>query len=232
MAKNEPEQYATFWKEFGQVLKEGPAEDFANKEKIAGLLRFSTTHTDQETQDQSLADYVGRMQEGQDKIYYVVAENFNTARRSPQLEVFRKRGIEVLLLSDRVDDWLMNHLQEFDGKQFQDVARGGSISRTKARRKRRARGGGKGVRGPDRAHQGRAREACRRTASDAPADRLTGLPGGRRVRHGRADAPDHGGCRSAGAGQQADAGNQSDASADPSRWTQRWTRSALPARRG
>jgi molecular chaperone HtpG len=113
-----------FWKEFGQVLKEGPAEDFANKEKIAGLLRFATTHTDQEVQDQSLADYVERMQEGQDKIYYVVAENFNTARRSPQLEVFRKRGIEVLLLSDRVDDWLMNHLQEFDGKQLQDVARG------------------------------------------------------------------------------------------------------------
>jgi molecular chaperone HtpG len=124
LAKNEPEKYATFWKEFGQVLKEGPAEDFANKDKIAGLLRFSSTHTDAETQDQSLAAYVERMQEGQDKIYYVVAENFNTARRSPQLEIFRKRGIEVLLLSDRVDDWLMNHLQEFDGKQLQDVARG------------------------------------------------------------------------------------------------------------
>ena len=124
MAKNEPEQYASFWKEFGQVLKEGPAEDMANKEKIAGLLRFSTTHTDEEAQDQSLADYIGRMGENQDKIYYVVAENFNTAKRSPQLEIFRKRGIEVLLLSDRVDDWLMNHLQEFDGKSFQDVARG------------------------------------------------------------------------------------------------------------
>lgn len=124
MAKNEPEQYASFWKEFGQVLKEGPAEDMANKDKIAGLLRFSTTHTDEATQDQSLADYIGRMGENQDKIYYVVAENFNTAKRSPQLEIFRKRGIEVLLLSDRVDDWLMNHLQEFDGKSFQDVARG------------------------------------------------------------------------------------------------------------
>ena len=124
MAKKEPEQYADFWKAFGQVLKEGPAEDFANKDKIAGLLRFATTHTDSAVQDQSLADYVGRMKEGQDKIYYVVAENFNTARRSPQLEVFRKRGIEVLLLSDRVDDWLMNHLQEFDGKTLQDVARG------------------------------------------------------------------------------------------------------------
>jgi molecular chaperone HtpG len=118
------DDYATFWSEFGQVLKEGPAEDFANKEKIAKLLRFATTHTDAATQDQSLEDYVGRMQEGQDKIYYVVAENFNTAKNSPHLEFFRKKGIEVLLLSDRVDDWLMNHLQEFDGKQFQDVARG------------------------------------------------------------------------------------------------------------
>jgi molecular chaperone HtpG len=119
-----PEQYAEFWQAFGQVLKEGPAEDHANKEKIAGLLRFSTTHTDLPAQDQSLADYLGRMQEGQDKVFYVVAENFNTAKNSPHLEVFRKKGIEVLLLSDRVDDWLMNHLMEFDGKQFQDVARG------------------------------------------------------------------------------------------------------------
>jgi len=118
------DDYGAFWKEFGQVLKEGPAEDFSNKEKIAKLLRFSTTHTDAEEQDQSLEGYVSRMREGQDKIYYVVAENFNTAKSSPHLEVFRKKGIEVLLLCDRVDDWLMNHLQEFDGKQFQDVARG------------------------------------------------------------------------------------------------------------
>ena len=124
LAKKEGDDYAAFWKEFGQVLKEGPAEDFANKEKIAKLLRFSTTHTDSEEQDQSLEDYVARMQEGQEKIFYVVAENFNTAKSSPHLEVFRKKGIEVLLLSDRVDDWLMNHLQDFDGKAFQDVARG------------------------------------------------------------------------------------------------------------
>ena len=124
LAKKEGDDYAVFWKEFGQVLKEGPAEDFANKEKIAKLLRFSTTHTDSEEQDQSLEDYVARMQEGQEKIFYVVAENFNTAKSSPHLEVFRKKGIEVLLLSDRVDDWLMNHLQDFDGKAFQDVARG------------------------------------------------------------------------------------------------------------
>jgi len=124
MAKSSPEDYAVFWGEFGQVLKEGPAEDFTNKEKVAGLLRFATTHTDGADQDQSLSDYVSRMQEGQDSIYYVVAENFNTAKSSPHLEVFRKKGIEVLLLSDRVDDWLMNHLQEFDGKQLKDVARG------------------------------------------------------------------------------------------------------------
>jgi molecular chaperone HtpG len=124
LAKAEGEDYAAFWKEFGQVLKEGPAEDFANKEKIAKLLRFSTTQTDKAEQDQSLEDYVSRMQEGQEKIFYVVAENHNTAKSSPHLEVFRKKGIEVLLLSDRVDDWLMNHLMEFDGKQFQDVARG------------------------------------------------------------------------------------------------------------
>jgi molecular chaperone HtpG len=124
LARSDSENYALFWKEFGQVLKEGPAEDFSNKEKVAGLLRFATTHTDSETQDQSLADYVSRMQEGQEKIYYVVADNFNTARRSPHLEVFRKRGIEVLLLSDRIDEWLMSHLQEFDGRKLQDVARG------------------------------------------------------------------------------------------------------------
>lgn len=124
MAKAGGEEYAGFWSEFGQVLKEGPAEDMGNKEKIAGLLRFATTHTDKEEQDQSLDSYISRMLEKQDKIYYVVAENYNTARNSPHLEVFRKKGIEVLLLTDRVDDWLMNHLQEFDGKQFQDVARG------------------------------------------------------------------------------------------------------------
>jgi len=124
MAKNKPEEYAAFWSELGQVLKEGPAEDFANKEKIAKLFRFASTQTDKETQDQSLEEYVARMQEGQTKIYYVAAENFNTAKNSPHLEVFRKKGIEVLLLSDRVDEWLMGHLTEFDNKSFQDVGKG------------------------------------------------------------------------------------------------------------
>lgn len=124
LGKNDAEAYASFWKEFGEVLKEGPAEDFSNKEKIAGLFRFATTHTGEPEQNQSLADYVSRMQEGQDKIYYVVAENHNTAKSSPHLEIFRKKGIEVLLLSDRVDEWLMGHLTEFDGKSFQDVGKG------------------------------------------------------------------------------------------------------------
>ena len=118
------EAYQTFWNTFGSVLKEGPAEDFANRDKIAALLRFSTTHTDSATQDQSLADYVARMQEGQKKIYYLVADGFNAAKSSPHLEIFRKKGIEVLLLHDRVDEWLMSHLHEFEGKRFADVAKG------------------------------------------------------------------------------------------------------------
>lgn len=118
------EAYQTFWNTFGTVLKEGPAEDFANREKIAGLLRFATTHTDSATQDQSLADYVSRMKEGQEKIYYIVADSFKAAKSSPHLEIFRKKGIEVLLLSDRIDEWLMSHLSEFEGKAFVDVAKG------------------------------------------------------------------------------------------------------------
>jgi molecular chaperone HtpG len=124
LASNEPEKYQSFWNEFGQVIKEGPAEDFSNREKIAKLLRFASTHTEKADQNQSLEAYVSRMQEGQEKIYYIAAENFNTAKSSPHLEVFRKKGIEVLLLIDRVDEWLMSHLAEFDGKSFQDVGKG------------------------------------------------------------------------------------------------------------
>ncbi|SEM62695.1 molecular chaperone HtpG [Halomonas caseinilytica] len=123
LAKDD-EAYQTFWNTFGSVLKEGPAEDHANREKIAGLLRFSTTHTDSATQDQSLADYIGRMKEGQEKIYYIVADGFNAAKNSPHLEIFRKKGVEVLLLHDRIDEWLMSHLTEFEGKSFVDVAKG------------------------------------------------------------------------------------------------------------
>jgi molecular chaperone HtpG len=124
MATGEAEKYSKFWKEFGQVLKEGPAEDFTNREKIAKLLRFASTYADTEDQLQSLDDYIARMKDGQEKIYYTVAENYNTAKSSPHLEVFRKKGIEVLLLSDRVDEWLMSHLFEYEGKSFQDVGKG------------------------------------------------------------------------------------------------------------
>ena len=124
LAKDKPEQYASFWKQFGQVLKEGPAEDFANKEKIAGLLRFASTHDASGEQSVSLADYLGRMKEGQDKIYFLTGESHNQVKNSPHLEVFRKKGVEVLLLTDRIDEWLMSYLTEFDGKQFVDVARG------------------------------------------------------------------------------------------------------------
>src|SRR5690554_3802723 len=124
LAKNEPEQYASFWKQFGQVLKEGPAEDFANKEKIASLLRFASTHDASGEQTVSLADYLGRVKEGQDKIYFLTGESYAQVKNSPHLEVFRKKGIEVLLLVDRIDEWLMSYLTEFDGKQFVDVARG------------------------------------------------------------------------------------------------------------
>ncbi|WP_193161193.1 molecular chaperone HtpG [Microbulbifer hainanensis] len=124
LAKKDVDQYQTFWDLFGSVMKEGPAEDFANKEKIAKLLRFSTTHTDVPKQDQSLEEYVGRMKDGQKYIYYVAADNFATAKSSPYLEVFRKKGIEVLLLTDQVDEWFVGHMHEFDGKPFQDVAKG------------------------------------------------------------------------------------------------------------
>ncbi|MEH6911482.1 MAG: molecular chaperone HtpG [Oceanicoccus sp.] len=124
IAKNDAEKYQQFWDQFGQVLKEGPAEDFANKEKIAKLLRFASTHTNSDVQSNSLEDYVGRMKEGQDKIYYVAAENFTTGSNSPHLEVFRKKDIEVLVFYDRIDEWLMGHMMDFDGKQFQDVGKG------------------------------------------------------------------------------------------------------------
>lgn len=124
LAKNEPEQYKGFWKNFGQVLKEGPAEDFANKEKIAGLLRFASTSDDGGEQSVGLADYLARVKEGQDKVYYLSGESYAQVKNSPHLEVFRKKGIEVLLLTDRIDEWLMSYLTEFDGKGFVDVARG------------------------------------------------------------------------------------------------------------
>ncbi|BBL76196.1 molecular chaperone HtpG [Methylomagnum ishizawai] len=124
LAKNEPEKYATFWKEFGQAFKEGPIEDFKNRERIAKLMRFASTHTDSPEQTVSLDDYISRMKEGQDKIYFITAESHTAAKNSPHLELLRKKGLEVLLLSDRVDDWLVGYLTEYEGKPLQSVAKG------------------------------------------------------------------------------------------------------------
>src|SRR5690606_11669038 len=125
LAKDQPEAYAEFWTQFGQVLKEGVGEDPANKDRIAGLLRFATTQSDSPAQTVSLADYVGRMKEGQDKIYYLSADSYAAAAHSPHLEVFRRKGLEVLLLSDRVDEWMLSYLRELDGKPLASVAKGG-----------------------------------------------------------------------------------------------------------
>ena len=124
MARDEPEKYSEFWAQYGRVMKEGPAEDYSNRERIAKLLRFASTHNDTDAQKVSLEDYVGRMQDGQEKIYYITADSFAAAKNSPHLEVFRKKNIEVLLLHDRVDEWMVSHFTEFDGKQLVSVAKG------------------------------------------------------------------------------------------------------------
>lgn len=124
MAENKPEDYTKFYAEFGRVLKEGPGEDFANKDKIAGLLRFASTKADTDVQNVSLKDYIARMQAEQDVIYYITADSFAAAQHSPHLEIFRKKGIEVLLMSDRVDEWLLGSLSEFEGKKLQSIAKG------------------------------------------------------------------------------------------------------------
>ncbi|OYK79639.1 molecular chaperone HtpG [Coxiella burnetii] len=124
LAKNDKEKYASFWKAFGQVLKEGPAEDFANRDRIANLLRFASTHNDTDEQNVSLQDYISRMKPEQNRIYYIVADTYTSAKNSPLLEVFRKKDIEVLLMSDRVDEWLVAHLNEFEGKSLQSIAKG------------------------------------------------------------------------------------------------------------
>jgi molecular chaperone HtpG len=124
LTENDKDKYAKFWKEFGRAFKEGIGEDHANKERIAKLARFASTHTDVEEQTVALADYVSRMKEGQDKIYYITADSVAAAKNSPHLEIFRKKGIEVLLLSDRVDEWVASNLTEFEGKGLQSVAKG------------------------------------------------------------------------------------------------------------
>ena len=124
LAENHQDKFATFWQEFGRVFKEGIGEDFANRERIAKLLRFASTLTDSEAQEVTFADYISRMKEGQDKIYYVTADTFAAAKNSPHLEVFRKKGIEVLLLAERIDEWMVGSLHEFEGKSLQSVAKG------------------------------------------------------------------------------------------------------------
>ncbi|MGM0435123.1 MAG: molecular chaperone HtpG [Pseudomonadota bacterium] len=124
LANNDPEKYQQFWDQFGQVLKEGPAEDFGNREKISPLLRFASTHSGESTQNVSLDDYVARMKEGQEKIYFLTADSHQAAKASPHLEIFRKKGIEVLLLTDRIDEWMMGYLSEYEGKHLQDISRG------------------------------------------------------------------------------------------------------------
>lgn len=124
LAKDEPEKFKKFWNEFGKILKEGPAEDFANRDRIAKLLRFSTTHTDSLEQTVSLDEYISRMKPEQKKIYFITAETFNAAKSSPHLEIFRKNKIEVLLLTDQIDEWLVGHLAEYEGKALQSVAKG------------------------------------------------------------------------------------------------------------
>lgn len=124
MAKNNAEDYATFWQEFGRVLKEGPAEDAGNKEKIAKLFRYASTHNDSDIENVSLDDYISRMKEGQDKLYYITGDSYAAVKNSPHLELFKKKGIEVILMHDRVDEWMMSYLQEFDGKSFVNIAKG------------------------------------------------------------------------------------------------------------
>ena len=123
LRKKDPEKYQTFWDQFGQVLKEGPGEDFGNREKVAGLLQFSSTQSEGSSQDQSLENYISRMSSEQDKIYYLVADSLNAAKTNPTLR-YSKKGIEVILMYDRIDEWLMSYLREFDGKPLQDIARG------------------------------------------------------------------------------------------------------------
>ncbi len=142
MRTKKKDSYNEFWEQFGQTLKEGPAEDFANKEKIAKLMQFTTTESKDSKQEQGLDEYISRMKEGQEKIFYIVAESLKAAKTSPHLEIFKKKGIEVVLLHDRIDEWLMGHLSEYDGKQFQDITRGeldlGSLSEDDGKKKEKA----------------------------------------------------------------------------------------------
>ncbi len=204
------EKYAKFWETFGSVLKEGVGEDHANKDKIAGLIRFASTHGDGDKQIVSLADYIGRMKEGQEKIYFVTADTFNAAKNSPHLEIFKKKGIEVLLLSDRVDEWVVGHLTEFDGKQLQSVAKGGlDLGKLEDEEEKK-----EAEKAADEYRELLEKvKACARRPGQGrprhlPPDRFAVLPRFRRARSVRQPGPPAQGRRPAGAGRQADPRNQ------------------------
>ena len=210
LAENQPEKYAEFWKAFGKVLKEGPGEDYANKERIAGLLRFASTHTDSDAQIVSLKDYIGRMKEGQSAIYYITADSFAAAQHSPHLEIFRKKGIEVLLLSDRVDEWLMQQPHRVRRQAAQVRRQGRARPGRTGRRSRedRAEGSRRQHASAGRAHQDRARRARQGRARHPPPHRLARLPRHWRSRHERQPRTPAQGRRPGRAHRQAHAGNQ------------------------
>ena len=223
LARDEPEKYASFWKEFGSVLKEGVAEDYANRDKLLPLLRFASTHEAGDEDKVALADYVARMQPGQEKLYYVMADSRAAARSSPFIEQLRARKIEVLLLGDRIDPWIMGQLHEFEGKGFQDAARG-DLDLSKVGRRRRSCGaGGRSRRqdppGPVRPRRkGAGRCRGRREGQPAP-DRVASLPDACRGRDERIDASHPRGCRTRRcAGSEAAAGAEPGASAGASAW--------------
>ena len=214
LAENDKEKYAKFWGEFGKVLKEGIGEDFANKDKIAALLRFATTKADTTEETVSLKDYIGRMKDGQEKIYYVTADSFNAAKNSPHLEVFRKKGIEVLLLSDRVDEWVVSNLPEFEGKQLVSVAKGGLDLGTledEAEKQEQEKQADefKGLTDKIKTSLADKREG---SARHAPPDRFTRLSGGGRARHERQPGAPAQSLRSEGAELAAYPRDQSQAS--------------------
>ena len=216
MAENKAEDYATFWTEFGQVLKEGTGEDAANRERIARLLRFASTHDGEQAQTVSFADYVGRMKDGQDKIYYVTADTFTAAANSPHLEIFRKKGIEVLLLSDRVDEWMLSYLREFDGKSLVSVAKGGLDLAELAdeEEKKRQSEVAETFKAAGRAPAAGAGRAGEGGAGDAAPGGFAGLRGGGPERAQPASAAHAEGGGPGGAGGQAGAGDQPGPRAD------------------
>ena len=184
LASDEPAKYATFWKEFGAVLKEGLAEDYANREKILPLLRFASTHEAEDTPTVSLKDYVGRMKSGQERIYFVIADSVAAARSSPHIEQLKALGIEVLLMSERVDEWVMGQVEGFEGKSFKDAARGdlelGALAPEAGAAK--AQRAAQGARGSAQARQGSAGRARDRRARGLAPDGLTVLSGDGRAR--------------------------------------------------